>query len=352
MSGVSVIIPVFNAELFLRECLDSLRAQSFSDWEALCIDDGSTDASGEILREYAKNDPRFVVTTKENSGYGATVNLGIRRSQAKYVAILEPDDKLVPDAYDKLFRAAEENAADVVKGDYNFFWSDGRRERACALRSCPCGSVICAEKERGLFSVPLSVWSAFYRREFLLDRDVFFNETPGASFQDNAFSFKLFAAAQRVFLVDFPVVDYRQDNPGSSIKSKEKTFCMADEIHEIERWLAARPELARKFRYDFFLFKYKAYFGNLLRTPRERQGDFLALFSREFREARDRKELPEELFSRLKKRLPLLLDAPEKFLRYARLQSSFDAFKRAKRNIFSFRRSRAGWKITLCGKTF
>lgn len=351
---LSVVIPVFNAAPFLRECLESLRAQNFADWEALCIDDGSTDASAEILREYAGRDPRFVVISKANSGYGATVNLGIARARGEYVAILEPDDALAsPGAYAALADAAARSRADVVKGDYNFYrGKTGRRERAFALRGCPKGVPVNARECGELFALPLSVWSAFYRADFLRAAAIRFNETPGASYQDNAFSFKIFASAERVVLADFPVVDYRQDNAASSMKSREKVFCVADEMHELDRWFAERPALRERFAYDFWLFRYKAYFANLLRIPRERRREFFALFRGEFVEARERGALPEALFRRLGKRLPLLLDAPEKFLRYARCRAAFDAFRRAKKNALSVRRSREGWRVAFCGLHF
>ena len=352
---LSVVVPVFNAAPFLRECLDSLRAQTFADWEALCIDDGSTDASAEILREYAARDPRFVVISKANSGYGATVNLGIARARGDYVAILEPDDALAsPDAYARLAAiVARFPGVDVVKGDYNFYrGKTRRRERAFALRACPKGVPVNARACGELFALPLSVWSAFYRAKFLCAAEIRFNETPGASYQDNAFSFKIFASAERVVLADFPVVDYRQDNAASSMKSREKVFCVADEMHELDRWLAERPALRERFAYDFLLFRYKAYFANLLRAPRERRAEFFALFRREFVEARERGELPEALFARLGKRLSLLLDAPEKFLRYAAWRARFDAFRRAKKNALSVRRSRDGWRVVLCGLSF
>ena len=355
MPLLSVVVPVFNAAPFLRECLDSLRAQTFADWEALCIDDGSTDASAEILREYAGRDPRFVVISKANSGYGATVNLGIARARGDYVAILEPDDALAaPNAYARLAAiVARFPGVDVVKGDYNFYWGkSGRRERAFALRACPKGVPVNACACGELFALPLSVWSAFYRADFLHAAEIRFNETPGASYQDNAFSFKIFASAERVVLADFPVVDYRQDNAASSMKSREKVFCVADEMHELDRWFAERPALRERFGYDFWLFRYKAYFANLLRAPRERRGEFFALFRREFVEARERGELPEALFARLGKRLPLLLDAPEKFLRYAAWRARFDAFRRAKKNALSVRRSRDGWRVAFCGLHF
>lgn len=351
---LSVVIPVFNAAPFLRECLESLRAQTFADWEALCVNDGSTDASAEILRAFAAKDPRFAVFSRENAGYGAAVNFGLARARGEYVAILEPDDALAsPGAYAALADAAARSRADVVKGDYNFYrGKTGRRERAFALRGCPTGTPLGAEERGALFALPLSVWSAFYRAGFLRERAIRFLETPGASFQDNAFSFKVFASAAGVLLVDVPVVDYRQDNAASSIKSPGKVFCVADEMHEAERWLGENPALRERFAYDFFLFKYKAYFANLLRIPRERRREFFALFRGEFVEARESGALPEALFRRLGKRLPLLLDAPEKFLRYARCRAAFDAFRRAKKNALSVRRSREGWRVAFCGLHF
>ncbi len=316
---LSVVVPVFNAAPFLRECLDSLRAQTFADWEALCVDDGSTDDSAAILREYAGRDPRFVAISKANSGYGATVNLGLARARGDYVAILEPDDALAsPDAYARLAElVARFPGIDVVKGDYNFYrGKSGRRERAFALRACPKGVPVNARGCGELFALPLSVWSAFYRADFLRAAAIRFNETPGASYQDNAFSFKVFAAAERVALADFPVVDYRQDNAASSMKSREKVFCVADEMHELDRWFAERPALRERFVCEKWLVRYNAYSANLPRLAFPLQREFLELFRREFFEARERDELPDSFLrdARIRKRLPLLLDAPKRYL--------------------------------------
>lgn len=319
MPLLSVVIPVFNAAPFLRECLDSLRAQTFADWEALCIDDGSTDASAEILREYAARDPRFVVISKANSGYGATVNLGIARARGDYVAILEPDDALAaPDAYARLAAiVARFPGVDVVKGDYNFYrGKTRRRERAFALRACPKGVPVNARACGELLLVQPSVWSAFYRADFLKGERISFLETPGASFQDISFSFKVFASAERVVLADFPVVDYRQDNAASSMKSRKKVFCVADEMHELDRWLAGRPALRERFAYEKWMVHYNAYSANLPRLAFPLQREFLELFRREFSEARERGELPETFLrdARIRRRLPLLLRKPQRYL--------------------------------------
>ena len=91
---LSVIIPVYNMTRYLRECLDSVAAQSYPDWEAICIDDGSTDDSGAILDEYVAKDPRFRVIHKKNAGVPSARNDGIAAAQGEWVAFIDSDDSV------------------------------------------------------------------------------------------------------------------------------------------------------------------------------------------------------------------------------------------------------------------
>lgn len=91
----SIIIPVYNVALYLRECLDSVLSQTFTDWEAICIDDGSTDESGAILDEYAAKDNRFRVFHQANAGVGEARNFGINKANGEYVIFLDGDDTIV-----------------------------------------------------------------------------------------------------------------------------------------------------------------------------------------------------------------------------------------------------------------
>lgn len=95
---ITVLVPVYNVERYLRECLDSIRAQTFVDFEAICINDGSTDASRDIIQEYLDTDARFRVIDKPNSGYGASMNMGLDAARGSYIAILESDDLYMPTA--------------------------------------------------------------------------------------------------------------------------------------------------------------------------------------------------------------------------------------------------------------
>ena len=104
---VSVIVPVYNAEKYIKRCLDSILAQSYRYFEVLLIDDGSTDNSGKICDEYALNDNRIRVIHKENSGVSATRNIGITEAKGDYIAFVDSDDYIRSDMFEKMVKNAE-----------------------------------------------------------------------------------------------------------------------------------------------------------------------------------------------------------------------------------------------------
>ena len=105
--AVSLLIPIYNVERYLPECLDSAVGQTLMDIEVICINDGSTDSSPEIISRYAAKDDRIKVIDKPNSGYGCSMNLGLQEATGEYVGILESDDFFEPDALESLYRAAK-----------------------------------------------------------------------------------------------------------------------------------------------------------------------------------------------------------------------------------------------------
>ena len=119
---ISLLIPIYNVERYLRECLASAQAQTLKDIEIICVNDGSTDESRSILEEFL-SDARFHVIDKENSGYGASMNRGLDAARGEYIAILESDDFLDPDALEVMYATAKANDADMVKSDFFLYWS-------------------------------------------------------------------------------------------------------------------------------------------------------------------------------------------------------------------------------------
>lgn len=152
---VSVLVPICNVERYLEECLDSLAAQSFTDFEVLCINDGSTDGSRAIIQSYMDADERFRVIDKPNSGYGASMNMGLANAIGEYIAILESDDFFEPNALELLVDAAERNQSDVVKADFYLYWSTPQ-ERDELFR-------IVDEQEVGRTMRPIDDLAIFFR---------------------------------------------------------------------------------------------------------------------------------------------------------------------------------------------
>ena len=126
---VSLLVPICNVECYLRECLDSAVAQTLKDIEIICINDGSTDSSPDIIREYMERDSRVKMIDKANSGYGDSMNRGLEMARGEYVGILESDDFMFEDSLQKLVAKADAEHADVVKGDFYLYWSTPSERR-------------------------------------------------------------------------------------------------------------------------------------------------------------------------------------------------------------------------------
>lgn len=279
---VSLLVPVYNVQDYLCECLDSAANQTLHDIEVICINDGSTDNSRSIVEGYLA-DPRFKVIDKPNSGYGASMNKGLDAACGKYVAILESDDFFEPDALQVLYDAAEDSGADIAKANFWFHWSKPapRDELFNWLKASDAG-VHDPRAFTNVFYRKPSIWAGMYRRSFLNDEGIRFTETPGASYQDASFNFKVWACAKRAVLVDCAVLHYRQDNEASSVNSPGKVFCVCDEYDEMVRFADARddaPELRRilaKMRFDSYMWNYD-------RLAPELRLDFVRRMAEDFR---------------------------------------------------------------------
>ena len=122
---ISVIIPVYNVENYLRECVDSVINQTYKNLEIILVDDGSTDSSGKICDEYAKTDSRITVISQKNSGPSKTRNAGLKNAKGKYIYFLDSDDYIEADAFEQLICTAEKNGADLVFFDAHSFADNG-----------------------------------------------------------------------------------------------------------------------------------------------------------------------------------------------------------------------------------
>lgn len=299
MPAISLLVPIYNVEDYLQECLASAQKQSFEDIEVICLNDGSTDGSREIIQQFVDADDRFQVIDKRNTGYGNSMNIGLSMAQGEYVGILESDDIMYPDALETLFAAARTCSAQVAKGNFNFYWSkpQPRDEFFWAVPKDQLGSSIDPHKHTEIFYLKPSIWSAIYRADFLRTNHVRFLETPGASYQDAGFNFKVWASADNVIFVEDPIIRYRQDNEASSVNSPNKVFCVCDEYAEMERYLRARPLLRRDLEAVKNRMKFDSYLWNYDRLSDDLKPVFLNRVSGELKADIDAGTMDMDLFT-------------------------------------------------------
>ncbi len=273
---VSVIVPVYNVEKYLHQCLDSICGQTLTDIEIIVVNDGSTDGSLEIIREYAKKDNRIKVIDKENEGYGKSMNRGLDAALGEYIGIVESDDWIEPDMYASLYGVATTYSADVAKGKYFVF--DDNTGETIRVSELPRDDIERAYNPRrhpSIFYFGGDIWAAVYRRSFLNRNDIRFLESPGASYQDLAFYFKVMAMANIAYLVNNPFLHYRVGHRTQSIASKDKVFCVCNECNEIERYMNEKnPRRFIKLERIFNKVKFGTYQWNYSRLDGENKEIF------------------------------------------------------------------------------
>lgn len=244
MRKVSVIVPVYNAERYIEQCLESILAQTLKDIEVICVDDGSTDSSGLILDSYAAEDERVSVVHRANAGYGAAMNAGIAMAEGEFIGIVESDDRIAGNMYETLYHTAQQYQLDMVKADACYWLEEAdhlSRKHAKSLDAYY--NKVLGDVDRNIFfSFFMNIWTGIYRRDFLQRKDIRFQETPGASYQDNGFWLQTCMYAERAMWLDRAFYYYRQDNPEASVRSTEKMMAMTKEYEYIERLLKQRGD--------------------------------------------------------------------------------------------------------------
>jgi glycosyltransferase involved in cell wall biosynthesis len=127
MPKLSIVIPVYNVEDYIEKCLDSIRGQTFTDFEVICVDDGSTDYSGMLCNRYRRIDKRFKVIHQENAGVSSARNRGIDEASGEWLTFVDPDDWINNEFYERLFEAQQKFDADVVHCRTCFVTQNGKR---------------------------------------------------------------------------------------------------------------------------------------------------------------------------------------------------------------------------------
>lgn len=272
---VSVLVPIYNVEEFLPECLDSLVRQALKEIEIICINDGSTDKSLDIIKKYAAKDDRIVIINKKNSGYGDSMNQGLKKATGEYIGIVESDDFIELDGFERLYNLAKSNNVEVVKSNFYEYYTEKHKDISKSSMFLPneVDRIIDPREHRLVFYEQPSIWSAIYENSFLKKNEITFLPSPGASYQDAGFNFKVWATARRAYFTDEAFLHYRQDNPNSSVKSDGKVYAVKDEYDEVERYLKEKG-LMEEYGHTLTAMRFSAYIWNMKRLTRKAAREF------------------------------------------------------------------------------
>ncbi len=251
---VSIIVPIYNVEEYLRETLDCILHQDYQDYELILVDDGSTDGSGAICDEYARQDERVRVIHQPNGGVSAARNTGVAAATGDFIGFVDSDDLIEPNMYATLVRIADEYRADVVQCRHN--------REGVGKRNQPSLEVTVKDGEQyvkdiftyrgGEYTNQVALWSKIYRRE--LFSHIHFPE--GQTYEDEQETYKLCLKARRIALIEDELYHYvRRENSiitgVSAKKLYDKQLALKDRVYYLPRRLPELEKICANTFYEF-----------------------------------------------------------------------------------------------------
>lgn len=239
MIGVSVIVPVYNAKLYLPACVESVLSQKYGQWELLLIDNGSTDGSRELCEGYAAAHDHVRVLCQEDGGASAARNAGIEAASGEYIVFADADDYLAgEDVLSEMVRVMEETSADIAVGNYKRLWKGNLLPAKSHTSFSGADRESAGFRFQGFFSVGVLsyVWCKMYRRSFLESHSVKFGAYSYA--EDKMFNFACYIYGARYAFLEKDVYVYRKNDDSISHSYREDSpACWMKIAQDLRRFL-------------------------------------------------------------------------------------------------------------------
>jgi len=263
---VSIIIPVYNVEKYLSQCLDSIINQTLKEIEIICVNDGSTDSSPQILEEYALKDERIKIIKQENNGVGASRKAGLEFANGEYIAFVDSDDWVELDTYEKLYKNAISNNSDVVMYDTKRY--DENKDEYSYYEGFDIANHLNDSNidfNRFIFNYKdikpfflnrsFSAWSKIYKSEFLKGYDDFYFPK-NVSCEDVPFHVQVLLRAKRISFLNEKLYNYRTSNINSEMnyfRKSRKVFDIFTIVDKVKQILIENDKM-NEFRFQFNTF--------------------------------------------------------------------------------------------------
>lgn len=257
---ISIIIPVYNVEDYLNQCLDSVLSQDFSNFEVICICDGSTDKSLDILKNYAQNDSRVKVISQTNNGPGNARNVGLSHAQGEYVLFVDSDDFLSENSLSQIYDNAVSNQSDIVIFDFYRLDEINNENKKSGFHL----KDLFAEKDFNNFTFSyedikkhvlnsyFNIWLKMFKKSFIDKIQLVFPED--CCYEDVLPHVKAMLLAERISYLPKHVYNYRVSNLNSIMNDKTKIYDIIGVVNSIESFLKDN-DFFEKFEVEFYTFK-------------------------------------------------------------------------------------------------
>lgn len=235
---VSIIVPVYNKEKYLEKCLESLIHQSFKNIEVICVDDGSSDNSFNILQKYSKKDSRIKIIRQDNHGPGHARNQGLKKAMGKYVAFIDADDWVELDTIEILYHNAIQNNSDLVLFNAIEYLPNDKTRRRIYYKNDINGTFNFHQRKGIVMNSYLIVCTKLHNLDFIMDNEITFSDS--GLFEDVFFHVKSMIKAEKVSYVNKILYNYRRTEintrQSNSTKSK-KSLAFMDVLENIKTLL-------------------------------------------------------------------------------------------------------------------
>jgi CDP-glycerol glycerophosphotransferase len=250
---VSVVVPIYNVERYLTECLESLARQTLADLEVVLVDDGSTDSSAQIAAAFAETDPRFHLVQQANAGLGAARNAGARRTTGRYLAFVDSDDVVLPRAYELLAGSLDRTGSDLATGNFYRLTTSGTRQAGMVFSTFNANRPRTHITKHPALLNDRTAWNKLFRRSFWDDNDLSWPE--GVLYEDIPVTLPAHVLAEAVDVLRDPVYLWRARVGDASSITQRRTEPRAIRdrtaaVDGVSRFLAERGEGRLKRFYD------------------------------------------------------------------------------------------------------
>jgi len=284
---ISVLMPCYNAGEYLYRSIGSIQKSTVQDFEIICLDDGSTDNTLEILHELMEKDNRIRVYSREEKGYAVTMNELLDKAQGKYVINIDPDDWIEPSMFRTMLGYMDKDT-DFVKCGFWFELGDKRQKYQYTTEAAEfCPRKLNAKSKMEYFVSQVALWTCLIRREFIERHHIRLYETPGAAYQDTSFNFLINTLADKIRLIPDALYHYNKTNVNASTASPRYPLAPVEQYRWILQWCMENAEYGIWVRSVLCRCRFGSYLWNMARIRKEDRLEFAKMAQEDFIEDND-----------------------------------------------------------------